>query len=648
MPRNRLSALTSATYLGVEAGALTAVGLQLPVDFFGHLSSVLMYMRPLQLIPFYSAAWLAYLILGGLAGGLMAFAAAGVLVLFRRDSRETVRSLTLWITAVVTVAVLFWGFRAYLEGTFLNRLRSSMGRGFAVANVMFVLGLSFWLVARHRPIISRLRGFLTAIALCGSLAVGGTVLMASWHAVASQHDTTHSMAGSNPRPPVILITVDALAANHMSLYGYHRETTPSLERLARQSVVFEGHHSNANLTTTSISSILNGVRPWVHRAFQLSASPLPGIAQFGLLPAAQHAGYRTLVVTTNVWASPDHQSCAAWVTRQSHGIGDVVNWMLYRFPQLDPVLFLRSMQQLYTLIEGFTASRDTQNLEYDPERAFSKARSMLSGMRDQKAPSFLWVHLLPPHDPYASPAPFLKTFEPDPRAQKWTDSTPPFGYVPAGSDFPGPFLGRYDEAVLYVDHHIGGFLDWLREQGLFDDALIIVTADHGESFSHGYGGHGGPMLHEDLIHVPLLVKLPHQQEGRRVAAVLTEHADLLPTVLDYLGEPAPKHVEGRSLKAALEGATLEPRPVYSMDFEQNSVFLPLKTGSVAMLDGHYKYVTYFGEIRYPFMPKLEDALYDLEADPGETRNLIPEAPERAAKMRSAIQAQLSAHSLPVQ
>jgi arylsulfatase A-like enzyme len=155
------------------------------------------------------------------------------------------------------------------------------------------------------------------------------------------------------------------------------------------------------------------------------------------------------------------------------------------------------------------------------------------------------------------------------------------------------------------------------------------------------------MLYEDLTHVPLLIKLPHQQIGRRVA-VDTEHADLLPTMLDYLGQPVPHHVEGRSLRAALEGLPLEPRPIYSMDFEQNAVFSPLKTGSVAMLDGRYKYVAFFGKPKEPLMPKLDDALYDLQADPGETKNLIAEEPSRAAKMRAAIQTQVAAHSLPLQ
>jgi arylsulfatase A-like enzyme len=264
---------------------------------------------------------------------------------------------------------------------------------------------------------------------------------------------------------------------------------------------------------------------------------------------------------------------------------------------------------------------------------------MLSEKAGNHTPQFLWVHVFPPHDPYATPPPFLRTFEPSSKALRSTDSTPPLAFQASQSDFPGVFAGRYDEAVLYADYHAGRFLDWLRQQKRFDDALIVVTADHGESLSHGYGLHTGPMLYEDLIHVPLLIKLPGQRVGQRVQ-LLTEHADLLPTILDLLGEPVPSHLEGRSLKRVLDGGSLDPKPVYSMDFEENGMFLPLTTGTVTMIEGRYKYTRFFGAIKYPFMPKLEDTLFDLQTDPNETKNLIAEAPDCAAHMRSAIDAQI--------
>ena len=351
-------------------------------------------------------------------------------------------------------------------------------------------------------------------------------------------------------------------------------------------------------------------------------------------------------MTTNEYAAADLQGSRPWVDRQvSARVDDSFQQFVKWVPFGEHLEFFPAIEKILIATQQYIVGRDTTNLHFDPESAFAAARQMLQSSQNVEQPAFLWVHLFPPHHPYAAPAPFLRTFDPSPKALTQVASIAKLQFL-AGRDrnFPGVLLGRYDEAVRYVDHHIGRFLDWLKQQGRFDDALIVVTSDHGESFTHGYGRHSGPLLHEELIRVPLLIKLPHQQQGRRVSQLLTEHADILPTILEYLGRPGPGHVEGRSLKQVIEGGTMTPAPVYAMNFQQNGAFLPLKTGAVAMVEGRYKYIRYLGENKYELMPKLEDGLYDLSADPGELRNLVAEMPDRAAQMRAAIDAKLTAHS----
>jgi arylsulfatase A-like enzyme len=223
------------------------------------------------------------------------------------------------------------------------------------------------------------------------------------------------------------------------------------------------------------------------------------------------------------------------------------------------------------------------------------------------------------------------------------DSSPPYQFLSSlgRGDLSKPFEGRYAEAIAFFDHHLGEFFAWLKGDDLFDPTLVVVSADHGESFSHGYGGHGGPMLHDDLIRIPLLVKEPGQTVGRRVN-VLSEQIDLMPTLLDLAGQPAQGATEGRSLVPALRGKPMTG-PVFSMNFEQNSRFGPLRTGSVAMLEDRWKYVHYTGPIRYPNMPALTDALYDLQIDPGEIHNLAATEPGVAARMQAAILQQMRMH-----
>ena len=150
------------------------------------------------------------------------------------------------------------------------------------------------------------------------------------------------------------------------------------------------------------------------------------------------------------------------------------------------------------------------------------------------------------------------------------------------------------------------------------------------------------MLHDDLIHIPLIIKEPEQTAGKRLTT-LSEQIDLMPTILDLAKVPVDGPVEGRSLGPVLHGEAMNG-PIFSMNFEQNSPFEALHTGSVAMLQEHWKYVHYFGPIHYPQMPELTDSLYDLQADPGENTNLVKVRPEIAVQMRTAIDAQLRLHS----
>jgi arylsulfatase A-like enzyme len=323
--------------------------------------------------------------------------------------------------------------------------------------------------------------------------------------------------------------------------------------------------------------------------------------------------------------------------------------MSARFPHFTPIGDLYFFKLSSKIIDHLAVSLGIWSLtDQNPlEPPFSEARTLVRS-RDPLRPMFLWVHVLRPHSPYSAPAPFLGEFNPSPRMRTRFNSTPNSQFSdPKNSDeLLAQYAGRYDESVRYFDSSIGRFIDWLKERGLFDKSLLIVSSDHGESFSHRYAIHGGPMLYDDIIHVPLLIKEPGQTEGRRVDA-LTEQVDLMPTILDLVGVPAARPPEGRSLKGAMRGQRVNG-PVFSMDFEQNSRFEKLTNGSVAMIEGRWKYVRYLGQVHVPLVPVLTDSLYDLEADPGETISLIGPQGIVAARMRAAIDRQVALHDKPAQ
>lgn len=451
-------------------------------------------------------------------------------------------------------------------------------------------------------------------------------------------------ANGGGMPAIFLITIDTLSARRLPTYGYPHPTAPRLAQFAGGASVFLRHYANSNFTTSTVVSMMYGTRPWTDRAIQHEGLPLARLSAASLPAALKAAGYLTASVSTNPWAAPrnlglgehfdvlsDHNVCAAndplWVLR----------------PDLQ--VALKSSLPWSGLLALFVRASDLAGLcpgnHFDPELAFAQARHILAHAPADR-PLFLWVHLFPPHDPYVTPAPFLGSFGPGSQARNRRSSIPPYLYAARDRlDFPGIWGVRYDEAIRYVDHHVGAFLDELKRIGRYDPSLIIVSADHGESFSKGYGGHGGPGLHEDLVHIPLIVKLPAQRAGRRVSE-LSEQVDLAPTLLELAGIRRRHRGEGVSLVPALRGEKLD-RPVFSMNFQQSRRLGALDTGIVAMFEGRWKYVHYFGNIYYPRIPELHDGLYDLEADPFELWNQIPLRDNLASRMRAQIKAGLEQH-----
>lgn len=208
---------------------------------------------------------------------------------------------------------------------------------------------------------------------------------------------------------------------------------------------------------------------------------------------------------------------------------------------------------------------------------------------------FAWVHLYDPHTPYDAPEPY-RTRHPD-----------------------QPYLAE----VAYTDRVVGRLLDWLLGAGLMERTIVVLTADHGESLGeHGESSHAY-FVYDSTMHVPLIVRTPWDERGRSRAQVSS--VDILPTVLDLLGLPAVEGIDGRSLARVVLDTTADPGHVaYSESYFPRYHFgwhqlRRLRTG------------------RYSFVDAPEPELYDLAADPGETRNIHGQQVARAAELRGALE-----------
>lgn len=254
----------------------------------------------------------------------------------------------------------------------------------------------------------------------------------------------------------------------------------------------------------------------------------------------------------------------------------------------------------------------------------------------------MWVHVLPPHDPYIAPPPWLGRIDPSPLMRRTMDAMPPYGLQPGIRDEDlALFKARYDEMLMAVDFAVGEFLDRLEAQGRLRNTIVIVSADHGESFKPDYMGHGGPGLHPGLTNIPLILRGPGIPAGRIIAEPV-EQVDIAPTLMAMVGLlPEAGHMDGRSLLPLLQGGTLPPVPLFTMNLERASRFSPPDSGSVAVLMDGLKFTHHWG--KDAGAAGLPDSLSDTTTDWSEQHNLLGERQNDAARLKAVLLAERSRH-----
>lgn len=633
--------------------ALSLLGLVLPLAFLPQTEDYLYYFRVGELLPAYGTAWL---FLAALVTPLC------LLVLTARAlmSRGRATRARYWLDRILIGAAAASAAAALLYCLLMWLQSFGWLRGWSLAQQLLwpalIAGLAVAATRRGQALAATLRRWAlraTLVGACAALAVPfwgwSRPAREPSHPAASSRalDAAVDSAAHGP-PHIVLLTIDALSAEHMSLYGATRATTPMIGTFASAATTFDRAYANANFTTPGVASILTGTRPWTHRALQLPTWPDADARRVSLPALLQRAGYQTAYVSTNPVAGADKNGLGRYFNFASrdriHDPGLCTDTLSVWFKYACPIAAMPLFTQLVTLADRLHGSRDATH--YDPQLAIEPALLWLE-RADKSRPVFLWVHLFPPHSPYAAPPPWLGAFDASENARRLRDTEPHWGYeLGHVADLRVQVLAaRYDESVAYADYYSGVFLRQAL-QLLGGNTVVVVTADHGESFRHGYGAHTGPGLYDEIIHVPLIIKLPGQNQGLH-SPMLAEQVDIAPTLAQLAGLTAPSLWEGRSLLSAWSTSPAAPppaeKPAYSMNFEQNPRFADLSNGVVAVIAGHWKLVHYLGRLHYPQMPPSQDALFDLALDPAETVNLAATQTDIVLQLRSLIDAQLAQH-----
>jgi arylsulfatase len=441
--------------------------------------------------------------------------------------------------------------------------------------------------AAHRiPVALRLLLRGAAFAILGLLLVLFAGLHAAWGMFRWQ--ARHALLD---KPNIIFIMVDTLRADHLGCYGYDLPTTPNIDRFAQEATLFEHPIAQSSFTPWSVHSLFTSQYPDVvfnaHQDLQ-SQLQLEGMEEIGatygaplsyvtLAEVLRDRGYSTSAVVSNTWlgATPGNA-------------------------------------------QGYDSYNDAPAKVNDECRETSPhvTRAALDRVRQVKDERFfLYLLYMDPHFPYHQNPGF--TFDSSKRDSdiegRLAHTVAPPQLVERRES-----LRRYDSEIAYTDHAIGQFLDELKRQGLYDDALIVFFSDHGEEFREHRGVGHRETVYQEVIHVPLIVKLPRQRAGRVVRGAVPL-IDLVPSLLSYLGYPR-ERFEMRGDAIDLAGVLrCADKPIYSST----------ESTAKCIISGQRKFVR---------TSQATEEYFDLEADPLEQRNLLPRDPVEAQPLIAALDA----------
>ena len=435
---------------------------------------------------------------------------------------------------------------------------------------------------------------------------------------------------------IILVTMDALSARNMSVYGYERKTTPFLEEFVKEAHLFTRFYSNSNLTTPSVVSMLTSRYPLSHQVYHLNGIIREDIRSENFAKIFRENGYTTMAFVANRVANPFQLGIASDFDVV---VPEYKLWTPYKVSTFIGLIASRVLSNGFNItwwwvnniyLDEIFNWEDNENSEFPVRLAFD---SFFKHVSMVPKPFFAWIHLMPPHNPYLPPEPYKNTFAKETEMASGRAQGGYWGaYPPSKQGEVDSLRKRYDEFILYCDAEFRGFVERLKETGLYDDSLLIFSSDHGEIFEKGVVRHGGPCLYEPLIHIPMIIHEPGQTEGTLVDS-LSEQIDIAPTLMDYAGLPVPGWMDGESLLPMFHHKTRSMQPKFPMWFEKNrSLNHPITTGIVAILDGDFKLIHYLKEDR--------TELYNLRLDPKEEHNLIDVETQIAQRLKSIILEQI--------
>ncbi len=405
------------------------------------------------------------------------------------------------------------------------------------------------------------------------------------------------------RPNILLITLDTTRKDHLSCYGYPKKTTPALDQLAAESVKYEFAVSTSSWTLPAHASLFTGMLPVDHSA------------HYGVGENANKAVDKLSFYTLH----PAFPTLAQQLSKAGYRTHAIIS---------APILHSE-----FGFSKGFETYDDDLGKPQKKDRTADTTSSLaITWLRQYFAapktqPFFLFLNFFDPHTPYSAPPPWGKDGL---AADVVNVVSGHYDEVFRGNRQVTPeerelLIDQYDDEIRFMDWHLGQLFSEMKALGLYDDAMIVVTSDHGELFGeHNYLDHGHA-LYDELIRVPLIIKYPADMKKVGVISDGVSTRGIMPTLLSYLQLPIPPTADYGTLGGKRKDLVAESyRDIYYVqrygkrfDRDQKAIY-----------DGKYKFI---------WSSDGKSELYNIQEDPQENVNLCGRLPDVEKKLQSKLE-----------
>ena len=384
-------------------------------------------------------------------------------------------------------------------------------------------------------------------------------------------------------PNLIILLIDALRKDHMGVYGYHRQTTPNIDRFSREVTVLPEVISQSSWTNPSVASLFSLLYPSVHGLNSYSESRASALDRkiVTLAEILKEKGYATGAFVANHWVC--------------------------RRLQYD---------------QGFDTF-DRINLDYKPRASEVNKKALAWIGRNKDRPFFAYVHYMDVHGPYNPPEAYASFFQSTGTRPMTKKEARRLAYLSVGrkkdNNDLNYYIDRYDGEIRYIDDQIERFLKKLTQNELMDNSIIIITSDHGEAFfEHGFCDHGSSLYNEEIV-IPFIIQLPPPLQFPDLKMHRTELIDVIALLLELLGYSLPYEADGG-------GEAISSGAVFSQEISGEQRGIPKMT----IIKDDFKAI-------YPVEKMGVTELYNLKEDYSEQNNLIDVYPRKSEELEEELE-----------